>query len=173
MNRLPMSYLERLPGAILKKELADSTNVSRCVCSPHTLRKTTATLLLDSDPPRDRTRHWQPKEHAPHPQPSRTARTPPSEVRAGNFERIAASSSPLFQRPTLPNLLQPPRAWGIRLNPRARERHDVEDFAALCRSDLYQSLIHKKTFPPNNPRFFNIQTHKPHPKSTKSPVPTL
>jgi site-specific recombinase XerD len=48
MNRLLMNYLERLPGAMQEIELPDGTKQMRCVHSPHSLRATTATLLLDS-----------------------------------------------------------------------------------------------------------------------------
>jgi integrase/recombinase XerC len=49
MNRLLMTYLERLPGAMQEIELpSTSEKVQRCVYSPHSLRATTATLLLDS-----------------------------------------------------------------------------------------------------------------------------
>jgi integrase len=48
MNRLLMSYLERLPGAMHEVELPDGSKVLCCVYSPHSLRATTATLLLDS-----------------------------------------------------------------------------------------------------------------------------
>lgn len=48
MSRLLMNYLERLPGAVQQVELADGETVSRCVYSPHSLRATTATLLLDA-----------------------------------------------------------------------------------------------------------------------------
>lgn len=48
MNRLLMAYLERLPGAIQDVELLSGDRARRCVYSPHSLRATTATLLLDS-----------------------------------------------------------------------------------------------------------------------------
>jgi integrase len=48
MNRLLMSYLERLPGSMQEVELPSGDKVKRCVYSPHSLRATTATLLLDS-----------------------------------------------------------------------------------------------------------------------------
>jgi site-specific recombinase XerD len=48
MNRLLMGYLERLPGAMQEIEGADGSKVKRCIYSPHSLRATTATLLLDS-----------------------------------------------------------------------------------------------------------------------------
>lgn len=48
MNRLLMTYLERLPGAVQRAEAATGEKVMRCIYSPHSLRATTATLLLDS-----------------------------------------------------------------------------------------------------------------------------
>ncbi len=48
MYRLLMSYLERLPGAMHEKELPNGEKIQECVCSPHSIRATTATLLLDS-----------------------------------------------------------------------------------------------------------------------------
>jgi site-specific recombinase XerD len=48
MYRVLMSYLERLPGAIQEKELPSGEKVQECLFSPHSLRATTATLLLDS-----------------------------------------------------------------------------------------------------------------------------
>jgi site-specific recombinase XerD len=48
MYRLLMSYLERLPGAMQEKELPTGEKVQECVYSPHSVRATTATLLLDS-----------------------------------------------------------------------------------------------------------------------------
>jgi site-specific recombinase XerD len=48
MYRVLMSYLERLPGAMQEKEMPDGEKVQECVYSPHSLRATTATLLLDS-----------------------------------------------------------------------------------------------------------------------------
>jgi site-specific recombinase XerD len=48
MNRLLMNYLERLPGAIHEVEQASGQKAARCVYSPHSLRATTATLLLDA-----------------------------------------------------------------------------------------------------------------------------
>jgi site-specific recombinase XerD len=43
-----MSYLERLPVAMQEKELPSGEKIRKCVFSPHSLRATTATLLLDS-----------------------------------------------------------------------------------------------------------------------------
>jgi site-specific recombinase XerD len=48
MSRLLMNYLERLPGAVQEVEMADGQKLLRCVYSPHSLRATTATLLLDA-----------------------------------------------------------------------------------------------------------------------------
>jgi site-specific recombinase XerD len=49
MYRLLMSYLERLPGAMQETVTASAEKDSECVYSPHSLRATTATLLLDSN----------------------------------------------------------------------------------------------------------------------------
>ena len=47
MYRLIQSYLERLPGA--RKEVeSDGKGKARCTYTPHSLRATTATLLLDA-----------------------------------------------------------------------------------------------------------------------------
>ncbi|MBZ5506079.1 MAG: tyrosine-type recombinase/integrase [Acidobacteriia bacterium] len=51
MYRILMSYLERIPGAIQEKELPSGEKIRECVFSPHSLRATTATLLLDSSVP--------------------------------------------------------------------------------------------------------------------------
>src|SRR5262249_30043067 len=48
MSNLLMGYLQRLPGANQQTELPTGQKAMRCVYSPHTLRATTATLLLDS-----------------------------------------------------------------------------------------------------------------------------
>jgi integrase/recombinase XerC len=48
MNRLLMEYLERLPGAMHEVELSSGKRVKQCLYSPHSLRATTATMLLDS-----------------------------------------------------------------------------------------------------------------------------
>jgi integrase/recombinase XerD len=48
MYRILMSYLERLPGAMQEKELPSGEKIRECVFSPHSMRATTATLLLDS-----------------------------------------------------------------------------------------------------------------------------
>lgn len=45
-------YLERLPGAMKKElvrdEAGDMVEVTHCIYTPHSLRATTATLLLDA-----------------------------------------------------------------------------------------------------------------------------
>src|SRR5207244_12756639 len=46
---LLQAYLERLPGAMKEEQLADGATVHRCVYTPHSLRATTATLLLDAN----------------------------------------------------------------------------------------------------------------------------
>jgi integrase len=51
MYRLLMSYLARRPGALQEKELPSGENVQECIYSPHSLRATTATLLLDTSVP--------------------------------------------------------------------------------------------------------------------------
>jgi site-specific recombinase XerD len=43
-----MSYLERLPGAMQEVALSTGEKVNQCIYSPHSLRATTATLLLDA-----------------------------------------------------------------------------------------------------------------------------
>jgi site-specific recombinase XerD len=48
MYRLIMNYLERLPGAMRDIELEDKSIVRSCIYTPHSLRATTATLLLDA-----------------------------------------------------------------------------------------------------------------------------
>jgi site-specific recombinase XerD len=48
MYRLLMGYLERLPSAMQEKELPSGEKIRECIYSPHSLRATTATLLLDS-----------------------------------------------------------------------------------------------------------------------------
>jgi site-specific recombinase XerD len=48
MYRLIQSYLERLPGAMRKKQLPDGAEVEYCVYTLHSLRATTATLLSDA-----------------------------------------------------------------------------------------------------------------------------
>ncbi|MCP5120015.1 MAG: tyrosine-type recombinase/integrase [bacterium] len=48
MYRLIQSYLEGLPGAMKEEELEDGTVAEYCVYTPHSLRATTATLLLNA-----------------------------------------------------------------------------------------------------------------------------
>ncbi len=48
MYRLIQGYLRRLPGAIIEEENSDGTKAERCIYTPHSLRATTATLLLDA-----------------------------------------------------------------------------------------------------------------------------
>ena len=48
MWRTIESYLSRLPGATHEVELPDGTKKRECIYSPHSLRATTATLLLDA-----------------------------------------------------------------------------------------------------------------------------
>ena len=51
MYRVLMSYLERLPGAVQVEVLPSGEMLQECVYSPHSLRATTATLLLDEREP--------------------------------------------------------------------------------------------------------------------------
>ena len=51
MYRVLMGYLERLPGAMQEKELPSGEKVRECIYSPHSLRATTATLLLGGKEP--------------------------------------------------------------------------------------------------------------------------
>jgi len=48
MYRLIQRYLEKLPGAMKEVELPNGSTGKRCVYSPHSLRATAATLLLDA-----------------------------------------------------------------------------------------------------------------------------
>lgn len=48
MYRLVMRYLERLPKAMREVEAGDGGAARRCLYTPHSLRATTATLLLDA-----------------------------------------------------------------------------------------------------------------------------
>lgn len=48
MYRLIQAYLTALPGAMKEVELPDGAKEKRCIYTPHSLRATTATLLLDS-----------------------------------------------------------------------------------------------------------------------------
>jgi integrase/recombinase XerC len=47
LYRLILSYLERLPGAMKEVTGKDGKPVMHCIYTPHSLRATTATLLLD------------------------------------------------------------------------------------------------------------------------------
>jgi site-specific recombinase XerD len=51
MYRLLMTYLERLPGAMQEKELPSGEKIQECIYSPHSMRATTATLLLSCKEP--------------------------------------------------------------------------------------------------------------------------
>ncbi len=48
MYRVLMSYLEQLPGAHREMQLPSGEKTRVCIYSPHSLRATTATLLLDN-----------------------------------------------------------------------------------------------------------------------------
>jgi site-specific recombinase XerD len=48
MYRVIQGYLRRLPRAMKKKRLEDRSEVEHCVYTPHSLRATTAPLLLDA-----------------------------------------------------------------------------------------------------------------------------
>lgn len=48
MWRVIEGYLSKLPGATHEVELPDGTTKRECIYSPHSLRATTATLLLDA-----------------------------------------------------------------------------------------------------------------------------
>jgi integrase/recombinase XerC len=48
MYLLMQSYLRRLPGALVEEDRPDGTKGKRCIYTPHSLRATTATLLLDA-----------------------------------------------------------------------------------------------------------------------------
>lgn len=48
MYLLIQSYLERLPGSVKEIEAADGTKRQVCIYTPHSLRATAATLLLDA-----------------------------------------------------------------------------------------------------------------------------
>jgi site-specific recombinase XerD len=48
MYGILMGYLSQLPGAMQEKELPSGEKVQECVYPPHSLRATTATLLLDA-----------------------------------------------------------------------------------------------------------------------------
>jgi integrase len=47
MYRTILGYLERLPGAMKETTETDGEPEMRCLYTPHSLRATTATLLLD------------------------------------------------------------------------------------------------------------------------------
>ncbi len=51
MSRLLMGYLERLPGSLQEVDLSNNEKAIRCMYSPHSLRATTATVLLDIGQP--------------------------------------------------------------------------------------------------------------------------
>jgi site-specific recombinase XerD len=48
MWRVILGYLERLPGAVKEVTPADGAAHRECIYTPHSLRATTATLLLDA-----------------------------------------------------------------------------------------------------------------------------
>ena len=48
MYRVIESYLHRLPGATKEIERPDGTTTRRSIYTPHSLRATTATLLLNA-----------------------------------------------------------------------------------------------------------------------------
>lgn len=48
MYLLIQGYLQRLPGANVEEEAPDGSKIKRCIYTPHSLRATTATLLLDA-----------------------------------------------------------------------------------------------------------------------------
>ena len=48
MYRVIQGYLRRLPGAMKKERIEDGSEVEYCVYTPHSLRATTVTLLLDA-----------------------------------------------------------------------------------------------------------------------------
>lgn len=48
MYHLLQGYLSRLPKALREEKLPDGTKRTRCIYTPHSLRATTATLLLDA-----------------------------------------------------------------------------------------------------------------------------
>ncbi len=49
MYLLIESYLERPPGAMKDDQLEGGQTIRRCIYTPHSLRATTATLLLDAN----------------------------------------------------------------------------------------------------------------------------
>lgn len=48
MYLLIQSYIEQLPGAIIEQRNLDGSSSKRCLYTPHSLRATTATLLLEA-----------------------------------------------------------------------------------------------------------------------------
>jgi site-specific recombinase XerD len=48
MYRTIQGYLEQLPGSMKEIELEEGQTANRCIYTPHSLRATTATLLLDA-----------------------------------------------------------------------------------------------------------------------------
>jgi site-specific recombinase XerD len=48
MYRVIQKYLEKLPGAMKEVQFPDGNTKRKCVYTPHSLRATTATLLLDA-----------------------------------------------------------------------------------------------------------------------------
>jgi len=48
MYLLIEEYLRKLPGAVKEIERADGAKHAECIFTPHSLRATTATLLLDA-----------------------------------------------------------------------------------------------------------------------------
>jgi site-specific recombinase XerD len=48
MYRVIQGYLQRLSGAVKKDRIEDGSEVEYCVDTPHSLRATTVTLLLDA-----------------------------------------------------------------------------------------------------------------------------
>lgn len=48
MYLLIQSYIEQLPGAVIEQRNLDGSSAKRCLYMPHSLRATTATLLLDA-----------------------------------------------------------------------------------------------------------------------------
>jgi site-specific recombinase XerD len=48
MYLLIQGYLSQLPGAMKEVQQADGSTTRECIYTPHSLRATTATLLLDA-----------------------------------------------------------------------------------------------------------------------------
>ncbi len=63
MYRLVMSYLERLPGAMQEVELPDGSTIKRCRYTPHVLRSTPATFLLQDGADISDVRDWLDHQH--------------------------------------------------------------------------------------------------------------